>query len=132
MFRFHKNYFAFTGLLLVIEILIALFVHDRFVRPYVGDFLVVILIYCFIKSFLNFPVIITAFAVLLFAYAIEIAQYFNLVSLLGFQNHSILRIIIGSSFEWMDMVAYTLGIVVLLWLEIVQANKRRKIDTGNE
>ena len=32
-------------LLLLIEVFIALFVHDKFIRPYVGDALVVIVLY---------------------------------------------------------------------------------------
>ena len=78
MVRFQRNYFFLALLLLLIEIFIAIFIHDQFIRPYVGDFLVVILMYCFIKSFLNTPVIATAIGVLLFAYAVETVQYFNL------------------------------------------------------
>ena len=36
---------CFAGLF-VVETLIALFVRDAFIRPYMGDVLVVILIYC--------------------------------------------------------------------------------------
>lgn len=32
-------------ILLMVEICIALFVHDRFIRPYVGDVLVTVLLY---------------------------------------------------------------------------------------
>ena len=48
MLLFRRSYFSFFVLLFIIEVLIALFVNDRLIRPYVGDFLVVILIYCFI------------------------------------------------------------------------------------
>ena len=41
-----------TSVLLVIEVLIALFVHDNFVRPYIGDVLVVIVIYTFVRIFI--------------------------------------------------------------------------------
>lgn len=117
MFRFHKNYFFLTVIFLCIEIVIALFIRDQFIRPYVGDFLVVILIYCFVKSFLDTPVIATAVGVLLFAYTVEAAQYFNLAKQLGLQNNSIAKIIIGSSFEWKDMLAYTAGIALVLLVE---------------
>ena len=36
-------------LLLLLEIIIAVFVHDRFIRPYVGDVLVTVLL-CFFNS----------------------------------------------------------------------------------
>ena len=82
MLTFRRNYFLLFAFLFIIEVLIALFVHDRFIRPYVGDFLVVILIYCFVRSFFNLPVITTAASVFLFACAVEMAQYFNVANLL--------------------------------------------------
>lgn len=115
--HFNKNYFLLFLLLLIIEILIALFVHDSFVRPYVGDLLVVILIYCFIKSFFPTQVMKTAIAVLLFACTIETLQYFNLVQKLGLQHSKLARIIIGSAFEWKDMLAYVAGIGLVLLIE---------------
>ena len=122
MFRFQKNYFLLAFILLCVEILIALFIHDSFIRPYVGDFLVVILIYCFVKSFLRIPVITAAIFVLLFAYTVEIAQYFNLATQAGLQNNRVAKIILGNSFEWKDMLAYTCGILFTLFVE----SKRRR------
>lgn len=104
-------------LLFGIEVLIALYLHDRIVRPYIGDLLVVILIYCFVKALLNAPVFATALGVLLFAYAVETLQYFHVVDLLGLGHSKLARVVIGSSFEWMDIVAYTLGIGLVLILE---------------
>lgn len=117
MLRFQKTYFLLALLLFVTEVLIALYVHDGFVRPYVGDFLVAMLLYCGVRSFFNLPVKTTAIAVLLFAYAIETAQYLQLVQRLGLEQNKVARTVIGSSFEWSDMLAYTLGILVVIWLE---------------
>jgi uncharacterized membrane protein len=49
--RLHKRYLAAFFLLLATEIFIALFVHDKIFRPYVGDILVVILLYALVRSF---------------------------------------------------------------------------------
>lgn len=117
MIKFNRIYFTLTILILAIEIWIALFVHDNFVRPYLGDFLVVILIYCAIKSFFNISVRITAILVLCFAYCIELLQYFKIVTVLGLEKFKIARILIGTSFSWEDLVAYTLGIGFILLLE---------------
>lgn len=124
MFKFQKRYFIFTILLFLIEVIIALFIEDTTIRPYIGDTLVVILMYCGIKSFFDFRVVPLAIGVLLFSYAIEILQYFNLVHMLGIQESRLARIIIGNSFAWGDMIAYTLGFVVILWLEKVSIFKR--------
>ncbi len=53
MARFHYRYFLLAAGLLGLEICIARFAHDRFVRPYVGDFLATILLYCLLERFPN-------------------------------------------------------------------------------
>ena len=83
VFRFHKGYFGWSVLLFLTEVIIAVFVHDNFVRPYVGDLLVVILLYCFLKSFVDIRVEKAALYVLVFSFAIEGLQYFHIVRLLG-------------------------------------------------
>src|SRR5678815_610190 len=105
MLRFQKKYFVWAIILFVTEVLIAAYLNDRIIRPYFGDFLVVILIYCFIKSFLDIPVFPLAVSVLLFAYMIELLQYFGIAHRLGLEKSGIARIVIGSSFGWMDLVA---------------------------
>ncbi len=116
-FRFSIPYFLLTILLFTIEILIAKYLHDRIIRPYVGDVLVVMLIYCFVRSFFRFPVLPTAIATLLFAFLIETLQYFNIVHLLGLEKYYLARVVIGTSFEWIDLIAYTIGTLIILGVE---------------
>lgn len=115
--HFQKRYFFITALLLVVEVLIAMYMHDRFIRPYFGDVLIVILMYAFIKSFFKLPVLPTAIGVLLLAYIIEWLQYLNLIKFLGLQHSTLAPYILGSSFEWTDMLAYTAGIVMVICFE---------------
>jgi hypothetical protein len=117
MILFNKTYFTLTLLLLTTEVLIALYMHDTIIRPYGGDFLVVILIYCFVNSFTNTPVLATAIAVLLFAYAVEISQYFHLVNVLGLERSSLAKALMGTSFSLMDLLVYTLGTIMILATE---------------
>ena len=117
MFTFNKKYFYFTLILFLIEICIAVFINDSFIRPFIGDVLVVILIYCFVKAFWNIHSSIIALSVLAFSYIIEILQYFNFVNKLGLQNKKILAVALGSTFDWKDIIAYTIGIMIVLWLE---------------
>jgi len=116
-FKFNPAFLVLTILLFTTEVLIAGYVHDNIIRPYIGDLLVVILIYCFIKSFFDFPVLKTAIGVLIFSYTIEILQYLKLVELLGLQHSKAANIIIGNSFEWVDMLAYTGGFATILFAE---------------
>jgi hypothetical protein len=100
-----------------IEVLIALFVNDSFIRPYLGDVLVVILIYCFLKSFLQLPVLSVALFVLIFSFTIEFLQFLNIVEKLHLEKSKIARTVIGTSFSWIDLLTYIVGIAVVLIIE---------------
>ena len=94
--------------------------HHRYPPPpHVGDFLVVILIYCTVRTFWKGSSLKVALAVLLFAYAVEFSQYFGLINLLGLQSSRLAMVIMGKSFQWYDMLAYTLGIIVVILFEKV-------------
>ncbi|MBD1393361.1 ribosomal maturation YjgA family protein [Mucilaginibacter glaciei] len=115
MLKFNPVYFAVTILLFVIEVLIGMYMHDDFIRPFGGDFLVVILLYCFVKTFVNSNINHVVIGVLLFACLIEALQYFHFINLIGLQNSGAARLIMGTDFAWMDMLMYTLGIM-LVWI----------------
>lgn len=127
LLRFNPVYFAITLILFAIEILIAKFAHDQIIRPYVGDLLVVILLYCFTRSFLNTAVLKTAIAVLLFSYTIEILQYCDIAARMGLQRSGWASIVIGNSFAWMDLLAYTIGAVLVIIAEKKRASKKESI-----
>ncbi|NOW97432.1 DUF2809 domain-containing protein [Mucilaginibacter sp. SG564] len=111
------RYFSPALLLLLLEAIIARYVHDNIIRPYGGDFLAVLFLYCLIKSFFNMPVLKAAIYALLVAYTIEVSQYFHLTHLLGLQNSKIIRLLLGSSFSWMDILCYTCAFVLIIIIE---------------
>lgn len=125
MLEFNKSYFFLTLLLFAVEVCIALFVQDNFIRPYLGDVLVVILIYCFVKSFWTISVIKAAMAVLLFAFGVETLQYFTIIEKLGLQDNSLARTVIGTSFAWEDLIAYTAGIVLVIVFEKILNSEKK-------
>ncbi len=103
-----------TVILFIIELLIALFVHDSFIRPYVGDVLVVVLIYTFVRMFLPEGVRLLPLYIFLFAAGVEVLQYFRIAEVLGLSDNRILSVIIGSVFDWKDILCYGVGCVMLL------------------
>jgi len=127
MLTFKKRYFLFALILFTTDVLIALFVHDSFIRPYFGDYLVVILVYCAVKTFLKSAPLKVATGVLLFFYTIEVLQYFRIVDRLGLSGNAIAKTVIGYGFEWWDILAYTLGIITVLILE-----RRRTAVSANQ
>lgn len=113
-FRFNPKAFAIFVLIFIVEVLIAIFIHDVFIRPYGGDILVVMLMYYFVKAFIQTKPINIILPILLFSYLVEFAQYLDLPHKLGITN-KILLIITGSSFSWVDMLCYTVG-AAICWL----------------
>jgi hypothetical protein len=120
MLTFNRQYFIVAVFLLIVEILIALYVHDNIVRPYIGDFLVVIMLYCFARAFIGVSVIKAAIGVLIFAYLIEFLQYVDLIGFLSLRKSRLVNVVLGNYFEWIDMIAYTLGIVAVLMFERIR------------
>ena len=96
-------------MILFIEVLIALFVRDAFIRPYGGDILVTVLICCFMRIFFPRNIRLLPVWVFLFAAAVEIGQYFDFVSLLGLGGILFFRILLGSTFSWADLLCYGIG-----------------------
>lgn len=132
MIRFNKNYFFLSCALLLVLIYIALFVNDKFVRPFLGDVLVVGWIYLFVSSFIKVQSYKLAHWVLLFACTVEVAQYYKLVEVLGLQDIKAARIIIGSTFDWLDILAYIIGWLAIILIERyrVQFFKRKRRISG--
>lgn len=88
-----------------IEILIALFVHDEFVRPYLGDILAVVCVYFLARIFLhNKPRYLSVF-VTAFAFVVELVQLTPLSEHLP----SPLSVIVGGTFDVKDLLCYLVG-----------------------
>ena len=112
-----RNYFLGFMFLLIIEILIAKYISDDFIRPYLGDFLVVILLYCFLMAVSRFSILKALILVLLFSFSVEFFQMINIVKVMQYQPPEVVMIILGSSFSVWDLLAYTLGILFCFSLE---------------
>jgi len=110
--------------LLVIEVLIASFLHGGFIRLYFGDYLVVILLYCLVRAVTRLSVLPAALGVLIFSFTLETLQYFHLVRLLGLESFRLARVILGDSFEWQDLLAYAAGIGTVLIVEKLRRTSR--------
>ena len=110
-------YLTLSILLFLLEFVIERYTHDDFVRPYVGDFFIVILLYTLVRSVLNTRMLPTALAVLVYSYLLEFTQYLKLSQVLGVDQSWIGRLILGNYFAWGDLVAYTAGILVVILVE---------------
>lgn len=88
-----------------IEILIALFVHDGFVRPYLGDVLAVVCVYFFARVILPEKPRYLSLFVTAFAFLVELVQLTTLSEALP----SPLSVIVGGTFDFKDLACYLVG-----------------------
>lgn len=125
--RLRMGYGLAALLLFVIEVLIALFIRDRFIRPYGGDILVTLLICCVIRVILprgyRLPI---GGGVLLFAVLVEVGQYFGLVYRLGLGHIEFFRILIGTGFSWWDMVCYAAGCILFVAVDALLPSSKKE------
>lgn len=105
-----------TSILFITEIAIAYFHFNFFVRGFLGDVLVILLLYSFLKIFVKNNIFRTAVSVLAFAYFVELLHLLKLAEKLHIQSE-ILLTIVGSTFDFWDLVAYTLGFILILLIE---------------
>lgn len=113
-------------LLLVVEIMIGMYVHDSFVRPYVGDMLVVILLWALVRIFIPYKAVWLSAAVCIFSVIVELTQLIPLVDLLGIKNR-LMRVLMGTSFAYGDLFAYAAGCAVTAVVDVFIFHKRKMI-----
>lgn len=112
----NKHYLLLSLSLLIIEISIAIFAKDQFIRPIFGDYLATIFLFCIMASVLNYPKNMLILVALLVSYLIEMLQFLNILQLMNLEKNKFLKIIIGNSFSWLDILAYTMGAITVLFL----------------
>ena len=106
--RTRLAFLAVAGVILTAEIYIAVCVKGGFVRHYAGDVLAVILLYAFVRAIFSVTPSNLALKIFAFAAALELAQYFGAVQILGIEN-KILKVMIGGTFDFADLLCYAAG-----------------------
>jgi len=130
-FKFNLKYFLFTLFIFLAEVLIATRLKDIFfIRAYLGDVIVVVLIYTFIKSFFktkNDQNIILG--IFVFSCLVEFAQFCKLADRLGFPEGSLMYIVVGNSFSWIDILCYAVGCLLLFLFVKLNNQSGKEIST---
>ena len=122
-FRLHLPSLCLAVMVFLLEVFIALRVRDAFVRPYLGDVLVVVLMYLALKTVLRAPTAWLAGAALAIACIIEALQALPLVDVLGIHNR-VLRVALGTTFSWADVLCYAVGAALVVAVEGWLAQRR--------
>ncbi len=119
-------YFIIFILLFATEVSIALFVHDSFVRPFIGDVLVVMLVCAFLRIFIPVKVKLMPVFATLFAVIIEALQYFDFVKLIGLENNPVISTALGRTFDIRDIICYIIGGALFFAAEIIFRRSARE------
>lgn len=127
--KLRLRYAAAFLLLLAVEVVIALFVHDRFVRPYLGDVLVVGVVYLLVRVFVPEKLRLLPLFVFLFAALVELMQAMDIVRLLGLEGNAVLSTAVGSTFDAADILCYAVGCALLGAYEAVRYHLERRGDS---
>lgn len=116
-FTFNKTYAIYAIGIFLIEVCIALFLKDGFIRHTFGDYLVVILMYCAIKTVFPLKTVHAVVIVFGIAIAVECLQLTNFLEFLRLGDNTLAKLIFGSTFHVSDIVAYSLGCLTILIVE---------------
>jgi hypothetical protein len=111
------GYAVAAAALLAIEIVIAVAVHDAFVRPYLGDSLAVILVYLSLRAATRLGVLPAAAAAFATGVVIEFGQLANVTDLLGLHESVVARTVLGTGYDPRDFIAYAGGALAALSAE---------------
>ena len=118
MIKFNFRYFtAGIGLLLVLTF-IAIYIKQGFARFLLGDYLVVIMLYCFAKSFIEIKPIYMAIGILSISFVIELLQLIDILKLVNVHKNTLTDLVFGTTFSFKDLIAYTLGIATVFLIDI--------------
>lgn len=128
--NFNLKYFVIAIFLFSVEIAIAILKFNPFIRGFLGDVLVILLLYSFLKIFIRNNVFKTAISILAFAFFVELLQHFEFAKKLQIQSEVFLTII-GSVFDVWDLVAYTLGFLLILLIEKIVGRCARALHKSN-
>lgn len=122
--RLRLAFLAVASAILAAEIYIAVCVKGGFVRHYLGDVLAVILLYALARAIFSVPPSNLPLKIFTFAVALEIAQYFGVVQILGIEN-KILKIMIGGTFDLADLLCYAVGCILV---DVYEKFEKRRSD----
>ncbi|GAB5401374.1 MAG: DUF2809 domain-containing protein [Aureisphaera sp.] len=118
-----KRYLTVFTLLLVTEMAIAFFQFHRFIRGFVGDVLVIPLLYSLIRVLFRFSMISALLITLFIAIIIEVLQGFHILESLGIQSR-LLELVLGNTFDPWDLIAYFTGAFIILIAEKLSKNEK--------
>ena len=122
MFQFNIKYFSTNLFLLATLIVMAVFVKELFLQSYICDVLIILWFFFLLKSFFKGANYELAHYALLFTIVLEIAEFYQVIELLGLQDNKVAKMALGSAFDWFDLLVYGITWLLIISIESYRAN----------
>jgi hypothetical protein len=111
------------GLFALLVLLATVGARAGWLRGFLGDVLAVAWLYFVFRTVLDARPLPLALVALGIGCALEAAQYLARLWHLRIAN-PVLRVVVGSTPDWMDVLAYVIGFGAVLWLETRRRGRR--------
>ena len=121
--RLKQTYAGIALVIFLVEVFIASFFESGFVRNQLGDLLVVGLLYFLAGAVFPYNRVKTALGVLIFSFFVELIQASPFLEIMGWQDQTWAKLVFGNSFQYHDLLMYTLGVILSYLADFYVLNK---------
>lgn len=118
------KYLIIFIIIFMVEVFIGAYSHSGIIRNYVGDILVIPVMYFFIRIIYPKRIRKLPYILFLFAVIVEILQYMKINNILGIEGSSLLGILLGSTGDIKDILCYFIGTIIIIIIDVIENIRR--------
>lgn len=122
--RIRSGHLVVAIALFAIEVMIALFVRDALVRPYLGDVLATAMVYFALRGVTPLGRGGAATAAFALGVVIELGQALHVLDHAGLGHSRVARVVFGGVFDLKDLVCYAAGVGLAMLLDLGRDDDR--------
>ena len=108
---------ALATVLVIVEYCIAYYLSTGFIRTVLNDVFIAMLVYSVVRAFSSWSPIRLGVSVWIFTLLVEVSQLFQLTEHLGLPRTQETLMVFGNTFDWRDVLAYTVGIFIVVAID---------------
>lgn len=118
------KYLIIFIVIFMVEVFIGVYSHSGIIRNYVGDILVIPVMYFFVRIIYPKRIRKLPYILFLFAVIVEILQYMKINDILGIEGSSLLGILLGSTGDIKDILCYFIGTIIIIIIDVIENIRR--------
>lgn len=120
-------YFVITSLVMIMGLLSRkfMFIFPKNIAPFIGDMFWAMMVYFGFRFLLPKLALLKSFNIaLIFSFAIEISQLYQSDWINTIRKTTIGGLVLGHGFLWMDLISYTIGIIIAVIIDKALSNAK--------